>query len=97
MTEDKVPLTWIGADAVLELVAAEPYRIVTRIQDITAWGITALVLIDVPVFEERTSPMSNPTKRKLAAKFFPWHSVHAIRVLDHEEVPLPVEADLSDA
>jgi hypothetical protein len=96
MPEDKIPLTWIGADVTLELVAAEPYPIVTRIQDITEYGIVALVLIDVPVKERRTSPMSNPTKKTLAPKFFPWHSVHSIRLLDQDEVPLPELSDLSD-
>lgn len=89
MEEGRIPSDWVGADVRLELVATEHYSIVTRLQGMDRLGIVALVIIDVPVAEGRTSPMDNPTREKLVPKFFPWHSVHAIRALEAEEPPLP--------
>ena len=73
----------------LELVAREHYSVVARVTELNEIGIEVTVLIDVPVNEGRTSPMDNPTRETLGSKFFPWHSVHAIRMLEPEEVPLP--------
>lgn len=89
MEENQIPLTWIGSNVRLELVASEPYSIVARIEEINRAGLVALVLIDVPVSEGRTSPMDNPTREKLVPKYFPWSSVHALRELEPEEAPLP--------
>lgn len=89
MEEERIPFGWIGSDVRLDLVAQEPYSIVARMQDIGEAGLVALVMIDVPIAEGRTSPLDNPTSEKLSPKFLPWHSVHAIRVLEPEETPLP--------
>lgn len=89
MEEGRIPSGWIGADVRLELVAAEHYSIVARIQETSSAGLVALVMIDVPVAEGRTSPMDTPSREKLALKYYPWHSVHAIRALESEEAPLP--------
>lgn len=89
MEEGQVPLQWVGLDVRLDLVADGHYSIVTRVQEMNNVGLVALVMIDVAAAGGRASPMDNPIREKLVAKFFPWHSVHAIRILEPEEAPLP--------
>lgn len=87
--QGQIPSKWVGENVRLDLVAGEFYSIIAHIQDVNNSGVVALVMIDVPVYEGRTSPLSQPVMEKIVPKFFPWHAVHAIRVLEPEEEPLP--------
>lgn len=86
-----IPEEWVGKYVALELGANEPLRLTVRLDKVADSGIVALVKVAVPDPEPKGRWGAPSYANKFAARCYPWHSIHSVRLLEPEEKPSLVE------